>query len=367
MTEFTRQQLYAAIWSKPTVQLAKEIGVSDVAVAKACKRHDIPKPSLGYWARVRHGHRVKRLPLPKLDDPSRQAIRFQPVADHRRSNWPSDETTERIRMEKMDANKIVVAEKLEVPHPLVERTMRGLISAVPDKDGIVMPKAKNCLLVAVGKESIDRAMRIMNALINAVSSRAVKVWADDEHMWSTLMTVDGETIAMRLSESLGSRRRELTPTQKRQNQLFSIHKETEKYPRGLLSLSARGDEDTYVQHRWSELDGKRLEDRLNAVVAWLYVGVQNIKRRRLEFAERDRLWAEEARLREEAEERHRRYVRRLRNLKRMRRHGGVQIDCVSMSMPPSGPPRLTAAVSQRAASFTGRSNGRAGRLTGLIL
>lgn len=42
MKQFTRQQLYGAIWSKSAVQLAKEIGVSDVAIAKACKRCNIP-------------------------------------------------------------------------------------------------------------------------------------------------------------------------------------------------------------------------------------------------------------------------------------------------------------------------------------
>jgi hypothetical protein len=43
----TRQQLYGRIWSVSAVQLAKELGVSDVAISKACKRHQIPKPPMG--------------------------------------------------------------------------------------------------------------------------------------------------------------------------------------------------------------------------------------------------------------------------------------------------------------------------------
>jgi hypothetical protein len=211
----------------------------------------------------------------------------------------------------------VVPERLDAPHPLVERTMRSLASAAPDGDGIVVPKAKGCLQVAIGKESIDRAMRIMHALITAVAQREMKVTVDDEHKWATLVHVDGEVIALRLSESLGERKRDLTPAQRRENEGFSYYKphpETEKYPRGLLTLAARGDADEYAQKRWSELEGRRLEDRLNAVVAWFYKASEQIKTRRVERAEREKQWAEERRLREEAERRRWENERKLKEL-----------------------------------------------------
>jgi Zn finger protein HypA/HybF involved in hydrogenase expression len=37
------------IWKKPTVQIANELGVSDKAVEKYCKKHNISKPPRGYW------------------------------------------------------------------------------------------------------------------------------------------------------------------------------------------------------------------------------------------------------------------------------------------------------------------------------
>jgi hypothetical protein len=33
----------------PTSQVAKQLGVSDVAVAKFCANHNIKKPGRGYW------------------------------------------------------------------------------------------------------------------------------------------------------------------------------------------------------------------------------------------------------------------------------------------------------------------------------
>ena len=47
MSTLNRQELYEQVWTTPTVQLAKKYGISDVAIAKICRRHRIPKPPLG--------------------------------------------------------------------------------------------------------------------------------------------------------------------------------------------------------------------------------------------------------------------------------------------------------------------------------
>jgi hypothetical protein len=44
----TREQLYEKVWSQSVSSLAKEMGISDVGLAKICKRHNIPRPGLGY-------------------------------------------------------------------------------------------------------------------------------------------------------------------------------------------------------------------------------------------------------------------------------------------------------------------------------
>ena len=63
--KMTRQELYDWVWSKPGTHLAKEMGVSDVAISKACKRYDIPRPPMGHWAKVNAGKAVFRRPLPQ--------------------------------------------------------------------------------------------------------------------------------------------------------------------------------------------------------------------------------------------------------------------------------------------------------------
>ena len=59
-----RSQLYELVWSKPVTELAKEFGISDVALAKRCRAIRIPLPPRGYWARVAAGQKPRRPPLP---------------------------------------------------------------------------------------------------------------------------------------------------------------------------------------------------------------------------------------------------------------------------------------------------------------
>ena len=40
--EITREELYKLVWSKSLVLAAQELGISDVGLAKICKRLDVP-------------------------------------------------------------------------------------------------------------------------------------------------------------------------------------------------------------------------------------------------------------------------------------------------------------------------------------
>lgn len=63
----SREDLYELVWSKPMLELAKDFGISDVALAKRCRRLGIPVPGRGYWARVDAGQQPYRPGLPKRE------------------------------------------------------------------------------------------------------------------------------------------------------------------------------------------------------------------------------------------------------------------------------------------------------------
>jgi hypothetical protein len=185
----------------------------------------------------------------------------------------------------------------------------SLRAAAPDTSGIRFPKAKQTLDIFVGTNCIDRSMRIMDALLKAAEARGMKVGMIGEGDSKTAaITVDEEKFSLRISESVGGREVPLTPAQKKENEqhpYYKPHKTSEKYPRGLLALTVRSVDDRYIEKRWSELDGKQLELRLNKVIAWLYQGAVEVKdrRRQQEEYKRQREIEEEKRRVEEELER----------------------------------------------------------------
>lgn len=62
----TRGELHALVWSQPIRSAAKARGISDVALAKQCRKAGVPVPSRGYWNKKRAGKPVAVQPLPPL-------------------------------------------------------------------------------------------------------------------------------------------------------------------------------------------------------------------------------------------------------------------------------------------------------------
>ena len=52
-----RQALYEQVWAQPMTKVAKEYGISNVALAKICKKLNVPCPWRGYWRRKKRENR----------------------------------------------------------------------------------------------------------------------------------------------------------------------------------------------------------------------------------------------------------------------------------------------------------------------
>ena len=66
-SRYVREKIYEEIWSEPIQQVAKRYKISDVGLAKVCRKLNIPRPGRGYWAVKAAGKPIpKRPPLPEL-------------------------------------------------------------------------------------------------------------------------------------------------------------------------------------------------------------------------------------------------------------------------------------------------------------
>jgi hypothetical protein len=144
------------LWKTPATKLAKQFGLSDVGLAKICKRHAVPRPPRGYWARLAHGQRVRQTPLPKLDDAAPNEIQIF------RQSFFNETVPGPISA---DQPKTVVPEALSDPHMLVKQTRTFLRSTKRGEDGIVHPDRKVCLNVRVAPATLGRGLLIVDSLL----------------------------------------------------------------------------------------------------------------------------------------------------------------------------------------------------------
>lgn len=54
----SRSELHDLVWSKPMTEIARQFGLRDQHIAKACDGADIARPRAGHWQKVEHGKPV---------------------------------------------------------------------------------------------------------------------------------------------------------------------------------------------------------------------------------------------------------------------------------------------------------------------
>ena len=68
----SREELFALVWERPATQVALDLGISDVALGKLCRKLQVPKPPRGYWARVESGQTPRKPALRAFREESKQ-------------------------------------------------------------------------------------------------------------------------------------------------------------------------------------------------------------------------------------------------------------------------------------------------------
>lgn len=173
-TRVSREELYEKVWTEPVRTVAKGFGVSDVALAKQCRRLKIPLPGRGYWSKKAAGKNVRHIPLPALppnDAVTPRAKTFSPPAVIADPELPGP-VADQIAFEADPANAIVVREDLRSPHPLVKAT-RDVLEGKGHAESWRIGRTPR-LDIDVSNEQRRRALRIMDALVRAFEARGWK-------------------------------------------------------------------------------------------------------------------------------------------------------------------------------------------------
>ena len=317
-TILTRNQLYEMIWKEPVRTIAPRFGISDVALAKTCRKYHIPRPWRGYWREKETGHnprQPKLLPWPKHLGNEPQAITFRgdvPPGESLPQRPPEPPSVQAQRaFEAEPAHLIHVPDMLTEPHRLVRRAAK-LLKRVGER-GILWPREWPCLDIEVTKDSLDRALRVFDAVLKAARARGWPVTTQSESPFQTRISVLEESIAISITERT---QRIEHPPPRNAGLAFLVHHERYTYtPTGQLKIRLTdGESFTYGARVWNDGKHQRVETCLNDVMVRL---VELAERRKAARREHE-LWRqrqeEEARQRRAAAERREREKERRQEL-----------------------------------------------------
>ena len=266
-----RQTLYEEVWTEPVSAVAPRYGLSDVGLAKLCRRLSIPLPMRGYWAKIRAGKKMGRAALPPL--PAETFVRIpDPVR-----------TDEAARLEKSKAAqreaRAVVKRKVveRPPGDLVESTLVTQARARLSTDqGWNDPKGlrhapKEVLDISVSATSLDRALTLVDRLLLLLEAQGMRASVDAEKARTCLKwesTIQWFGISEKISRSVHVK----TAAEERQQRQYYDSWRTGKRveapqipdfdyaPTGLLTISVGG-------RNWNDTPRTSLDDRLDAVAA----------------------------------------------------------------------------------------------------
>jgi hypothetical protein len=190
-TKVHRETLYREVWEEPISKLSIRYNISDVGLAKVCRKLQVPVPPRGYWARIQHGQHVTRPKLPKLPNGSPEAALISPVL--LRSRALPDVVLEQREFEADPAHRISVDPCREL-HPLVRKTRAILNGRVSDTDKDLP------LAVHVDKSSRDRALCLLSSMLYAFEERGFKIEVRSGQNSGSFVVINDEPLQFSLRE-----------------------------------------------------------------------------------------------------------------------------------------------------------------------
>ena len=263
--DISREDLYERVWAEPIQKLSKDYGLSDVGLAKVCRRYNIPIPPRGYWAKKRAGKRVSKQALPpegrkgygdrvRLPSPS-AAKPAEPAA-------ASPPPHPLIAAEADPSNAISVSEDLRIRHRLLRSTREywRMVGRPNFSWSVPLPAHFN---INVGRATQTRALRLLQALFDALERRGHQVGAGDSGQ--IRVTVLDENCDVFVRERQRQVRRKPTGATSKS----SSFQDSRPYV-----LEHTGELEFRIERRFSrhtvrDGKGRRLEEQLNHVVVCL--------------------------------------------------------------------------------------------------
>jgi hypothetical protein len=274
--QLTREQLYELVWTEPIRRLSKRIGISDVAIAKHCRKLGIPIPERGYWNKLQAGHKVTKPELPPRDLGTVNLVKMSGTLDPelraRITGEPGaeGETTESIDV--LTARFRARLGKVSVPREFLNAHPR--IAKLLEKDEklrqelATQPNAWNQPRFDSSFER--RRLRLLNGLFLGFAKVGGSPWLRGDNARELAMHIGNANVSFEL-DAVGIK------TQTRRN----TQRQREAHARLFLAVRHHGQLGG-ITTRWEDHDGCLLEDQITEAIVGMAVAGAHLHRRWVE-------------------------------------------------------------------------------------
>lgn len=318
----SREDLYELVWSKPMLELAKDLGLSDVGLAKRCRKLGVPVPGRGYWARVAAGQEPHRPKLAKREGRVADDITLLAFAPVPEESPPADVVSDLAPEEaatwaQIDAVLVATVSGLECAAPPIQRLAR-LHKVMLAKDMVWTRQADRkgpIVEIQVSEDQTKRALLIADTVLRGAESlgwsfEAVKPKdagyrqrseEPPDRMPMGTLIVAGEPFTFRMDEAQKRTAHEPTPEEIRRQQKESwFHPPPWDFSwSGELRLYAHEPDSRYTLRTWKDGKRRRLEEQVRDILKGLYELALKAKARRAEHERWERERREQERLERE--------------------------------------------------------------------
>lgn len=177
-----REALYAEVRAEPMTTVAARYGLSSNFLARVCERLNVPRPPRGFWAKLKVGAKVRRVPLPapRIGDELEWCRNGEEPTIY--TDGGSSNST-RAKRGKQHPLLVGVAHHFEV----------GRVRA-HDSEKYLRPYKQNLVDIFSSKACLQRALATANKLFFALEDRGYRVM---------LAPSDGRTVRLGLHHRAG--------------------------------------------------------------------------------------------------------------------------------------------------------------------
>ncbi len=312
---YKREELYDQVWATPMSELAKSHGISDVALAKICKKLGVPRPGRGYWARKSARAKVKKKPLRVLKKGELEEYRIERWIDPLADAEIGEEATLLLQKHDDPANEIQVAEELQNPHRLIRKSAGALRRQSKSQD--LLRQKRPCLDITASRGALDRALCVMDALLKAMEARGLTVELTEPEPIpasgygrqaytkpsKTRVRILDSVISLGIGEGvditkIGPKRSSRSSDD---SWFYSPRSEYHHEPNGKLALKLKSHVLGVRRETWADGKRQRIENCLHPFVTELILGAERERQDRLEKKRLQQIHEEELRRQREAE------------------------------------------------------------------